>query len=256
MAKIIAVANQKGGVGKTTSTINLAFSLANRGKNVLAIDADPQASLTFYFGQDERELEENKRTLFYSLVEERPLSELLIEGNPALIASSIMLSKADRDLMMRMRYTDTLLREKLRELSDAYDFILIDCPPTLTLLTSNALAAAHAVLIPVKTDLLSILGIPLLLQEIEEVRARANPNLSVWGALPTLYNTRFTNDNQALEALKNILAPKGIRVFQPIPRSTGYDRASGEGIPTVVLSPNAPGVEVYYELADEIINYG
>lgn len=255
MTKIIAVANQKGGVGKTTSTINLAFALARRGKTVLAIDADPQASLTFYFGQDERILEENRRTLFYSLVQDRLFSDLLIEGNPALIASSIMLSKADRELMLRMRYTDTLLREKLRELGNAYDVILIDCPPTLTLLTSNALAAAHAVLIPVKTDLLSILGIPLLLEEIEQVRARANPNLTIWGVLPTLYNTRFTNDNEALEALKGILAPKGIRVFPPIPRSTGYDRASGEGVPTVVLSPNAPGVEVYYQLADEVLNY-
>lgn len=256
MAKIIALANQKGGVGKTTSTINLAFALAKRGKRVLAIDADPQASLTFYFGQDERALEHEQRTLFYSLVQDRPLSEILIEGNPALIASSIMLSKADRDLMVRMRYTDTLLREKLRDVAPAYDFVLIDCPPTLTLLTSNALAAAHAVLIPVKTDLLSILGIPLLLEEIEQVRARANPHLAIWGALPTLYNTRYTNDNEALEALKAILAPKGIRVFQPIPRSTGYDRASAEGAPTLVLSPQAPGVEVYYKLADEIINHG
>lgn len=256
MPKVIAIANQKGGVGKTTSTINLAFALAKRGKNILAIDADPQASLTFYFGQDERALEDEGRTLFYSLVQDRPLSELLIEGNPALIASSIMLSKADRDLMLRMRYTDTLLREKLRELSGAYDVILIDCPPTLTLLTSNALAAAHTVLIPVKTDLLSILGIPLLLEEIEQVRARANPNLQIWGALPTLYNARYTNDNEALEALKAMLAPKGIRVFEPIPRSTGYDRATGEGQPTLVLSPQAPGVEVYYKLADEIINHG
>lgn len=254
---IIAVANQKGGVGKTTSTINLAYALAQKGKRVLAIDTDPQASLTFYFGYDERVLEAAQQTLYYSLVKDKPLAALVIAGNPALIPSSIMLSKADRELMAMMRYSATLLREKLREVANNYDFVLIDCPPTLTILTSNALAAAHLVLIPVKTDPLSITGIPLLLEEIEEIRVRDNKGLAVLGILPTLYGTRYRLDSDALEALRSIVVQKGISVFEPIPRSTGYDRATSEGMPTLILAPKTPGIDNYHKLADEIINrYG
>jgi chromosome partitioning protein len=257
MGKIIAVANQKGGVAKTTSTINLAYALLNRGKQVLAIDADPQASLTISFGQDEGMLEDDKLTLYFSLLKDRPISELVLKSNgrPDLVASSILLSKADAELLSQMAYSATLLREKLAGIVTEYDYILIDCPPTLTLLTANAIAAAHSVLIPVKTDYLSVRGIPLILETIETLRVKANKDLEVLGVLPTLYNTRYSRDNEVLEHLRMVLDRRGIRVFDPIPRSVGFDKATSEGVPALVLLPNTPGVENYYKLADEIINH-
>lgn len=255
MAKIIAIANQKGGVGKTTSTYNFAFALKEMGKRVLAIDADPQASLTFLFGVDERDLQLKESTLYYSIVKDKPLSSIILPGNPSLVPSSIILTKADNDLMARMRYTTTLLREKIAEIKDNFDYILIDCPPTLTILTSNALTAADLVLIPAKTDLLSIIGVPLLLDEVENIRAQHNNRLKIWGVLPTIHNATYTQDQEAIEGLRVILSEKQIRLFEPIPKSTAYDRASAAGKPTLMLTPKAPGVGNYYKLAELMINH-
>jgi chromosome partitioning protein len=130
---------------------------------------------------------------------------------------------------------------------------LIDCMPHLGILTSNALTAANLVLIPVRTEYLSIEGIPLILEEIEETRLRSNRDLRILGILPTMFNRNFTQDQDALAVLEAIAAEQRIRVFDPIARSTEYDKATSQGLPTLVLSPNAPGVDAYYRLADAII---
>jgi chromosome partitioning protein len=255
VAKVIALANQKGGVAKTTSTANLGFALALRGRRVLLIDADPQASLTIYLGHQPFELQERERTLYFALVQDYPLPSLVLDGTPALIPSSIRLAKADRELMQAMRYSDTLLRDALSELLPRYDHVLIDCMPHLGILTSNALTAADLVLIPVRTEYLSIEGIPLILEEIEETRARSNRKLGILGILPTMFSRSFTQDQDALAALEEIARIQHLRVFDPIARSTEYDKATSQGMPTVVLSPKAPGVDAYYKLADVIISH-
>jgi len=255
MSTVIAIANQKGGVGKTTSTINLAYALARRGKRVLAVDADPQASLTMYFDHDPDALEEEEKTLYFSLLGDVPLEALILGDNPALIPSSIALADAEPELISNILMSaPTVLRDKLRELRDRYDFILIDCTPSLGLLTVNALAAADAVLVPVKTDHLSFRGVERLFRTIDKLQQRLNPSLQIFGILPTQYNPRNLHDNETLERVRAGLAVRRVRIFDPINRSTAYDRASTEGRPTLELAPATPGVQVYYAVADALID--
>jgi chromosome partitioning protein len=250
MAVVIAVVNQKGGVSKTTSTANLSASLAANGRRVLAVDADPQASLTFYLGQDERALEHAGQTLYHALTGTHRLAELILSGAPDLVPSGISLAKADAELLAEPGAT-WVLREQLVDVLSDYDFIFIDCPPTLSLLTVNALAAAHYALIPVKTDLLSTLGIPQLLDTIGKVRRRANPRLEVLGILPTMFNPGYGHDVEVLDEIRSQFSAS-LRVFEPIRRSTGFDRAVSAGRPTVLLAPSSAGAEAYRALAAAI----
>jgi chromosome partitioning protein len=257
MSVVIALANQKGGVGKTTTTINIAYVLAQRGKRVLAIDMDPQASLTIYFGQDPRDLEEKHKTVYWCLSRDNiDFNDCILRpptGSAHLIPASIQLAKAEQEFAQQWDSV-SFLKDNLVSIRDQYDFILIDCPPTVTLLTINSLVAANTVLIPVKTDYLSIMGVPLLLETIENVRRRQNPQLDIMGVLPTIYNVRNKHDNDALAEIKESLEPH-IRVFDPINRSTYFDSAAAEGRSTLELRPNFPAAQNFYPLADYLVAY-
>ena len=257
MSIVIALANQKGGVGKTTTTINIAYVLAQRGKRVIAIDMDPQASLTIYFGQDPRDLEEKHKTVYWCLSQDNiDFNDCILRlptGSAHLIPGSIQLAKAEQEFAQQWDSV-SFLKDNLVSIRDQYDFILIDCPPTVTLLTINSLVAANTVLIPVKTDYLSIMGVPLLLETIENVRRRQNPQLDIMGVLPTMYNVRNKHDNDALAEIKESLEPH-IRVFDPINRSTHFDSAAAEGRSTLELRPNFPAAQNFYPLADYLATY-
>jgi chromosome partitioning protein len=250
----VAVANQKGGVGKTTTAVNLAYALAREGEKVLLIDADPQASATIFLGQDPRSLEQRKATVYYALLKDQDLAAIVIPGYFDLVPSSITLAAADTELMAEP-FASSVLREKIEGIRTGYDYVVIDCPPNLSLLTVNALSAADRVIIPVKTEFLDIMGIPLLLDTVEKIRRRGNTQLTVLGILPTMFNARYTQDNETLKELRESLGSK-TRIFAPINRSTGYGQSAAAGKPTLEVLPDTPGVQGYVDLARELIGHG
>ncbi len=253
MTKIIAISNQKGGVGKTTSTVNLSYALNSLGKKVLVIDIDPQGNLTLYFDHDPRQLDQDKNTIYYSLVEDRPLSEITLKGDIDLIPTGIVLAESESALMMDISGA-TVLRDLLTEVKNNYEFVLIDCPPTLGMLFVNALAAASHILIPVKTDSLSLSGISNLAGTISKIKRKVNPSLEVLGVLPTMFNKANKHDKEALCELKEQAESVGINVFDPINRSTNYDKSAKESQPTLLAYPKTSGVGNYKTLAEYIIN--
>lgn len=243
MGKVIAFANQKGGVAKTTSTFNVGAALARQGKKTLIIDLDSQASLTISAGLEPYDYEE---TIVSVLKKEgaalaqcaRPLSD-----NLEIVTSRLELAQLEMELIGRsMR--ETILRRALGPVRGQYDFILIDCPPQLSILTINALAAADYVIVPVKTDYLAYRGVELLMESIEDVRELINPGLEVLGVVATLYEKRVKDDNEILEALrekyevlgvvkKMAIAKKGVygglSVSEQAPKNdvaTEYDKIS------------------------------
>jgi chromosome partitioning protein len=201
MGQAIAVANQKGGVGKTTTTLNLAVALAEQGKRVLVVDFDPQGALTISLGIHPGTLE---RTIYDALLSpSMPLAEVILKVKPSvdLAPATIDLSGAEVELLNEIG-REHILKGKLTPEVSNYEFTLIDCPPSLGLLTVNALTAADRVLIPVQCQYLSFRGMQLLFRTIEKVQQRSNPNLAVLGVLPTLYDARTTHGKEVLDELR------------------------------------------------------
>ena len=247
MACIIALFNQAGGVGKTTLTHNLGYHLHQRGQQILLIDLDPQASLTTFMGIDPASLE---HTPFDALINEEPLYILKDIQGMALAPTNINLSAAEIQLV-NLDFREVRLKEALEPLQEDYDFILIDCPPSLGLLTYSSLVAATAVLIPIETHFKAFQGTNLLLQTIARVRKRGNRNLKIAGFVPSRYAATNSQDKRTLQAIReqfSSVAP----IYEPIPRLTAFVDASEEQLPLALYDPKHSALTILDQLAAQL----
>jgi chromosome partitioning protein len=255
MAEIIAVANQKGGVGKTTTTVNLAWAFKQAGNKVLVIDCDPQGNLTSYFGHADPDIfDEEKKSISQCLLHDLPMSEVIIKGDIDLVPTGIEL--ADTAVLLTTNVLldgASSLKYSIEEIKDSYDYILIDCAPALGVLLINALTVANLVLIPVKTDSLSLKGLLGLTKSIKKIKVRINPALKICGILPTIYHANNNHDKKSLSLLQEEAQGSNIKVFEPIPSSTNFDKSVDLAKPTLEAFPQTKGIDGYTNVADYII---
>lgn len=251
--KIIAVANQKGGVGKTTTTVNLAVGLSKLGKKILLIDLDPQGNATMACGVDSRHLERSACELL--LQECTPEAAIIKTESIDLIGSNTNLTAAELDLM-EWEDPQLILAEQLSEIAENYDFVLIDCPPSLNILTINALAAAHSVLIPMQCEYYALEGLSSLQDTIERVQQTVNPKLQIEGLLRTMFDGR---NNLANDVAAQIKQHFGDQVFATvIPRNVKVAEAPSFGMSAIEHDQSATGAVAYQGLAAELLrrNHG
>lgn len=247
-SQVYAIAQQKGGVGKTTTTLNLCIALAEDGNKVLAVDFDPQGALGDGLGVTPEELDQ---TIYNALCDPNlSLTSILIElDNCGLIPANIDLSASEVQLINEPG-RDSLLKMKLQEVIDNYDYILIDCPPSLGLLTLNALVAAERVIIPVQTQYFSLRGMDQLLNTIEKVRTRLNPHLTVAGFLPTMYNKQTKHSQECLQNLQSTYANKVFSSVIPFTVKLQDSVVASKGI--TQFQPQSEAAKAYRSLVREI----
>jgi chromosome partitioning protein len=250
MSRILAITNQKGGVGKTTTTINLAASLALAGRRVLLVDLDPQGNATMGSGIDKRTLE---FTVYHALLGQRTLAEVRVRsqaGNYDVIPANRELAGAEVE-MVDLERRETRLKEALALVDGEYEFVLIDCPPALNLLTVNALVAAHAVMIPMQCEYYALEGLSDLVNTVKKVRANLNPVLDIEGLLRTMYDPRNTLGQQVSDQLQQHFGEKVYRTV--IPRNVRLAEAPSYGMPVLSYDRQSKGALAYLALAGEIL---
>lgn len=253
MGRIIAVANQKGGVGKTTTTINLAACLAELNQRVLVIDMDPQGNCTSGFGVDKNVL---VNTIYEVLIGECELDECIIRNvidNLSIIPANVNLAGAEIELI-GIKRKEHIIKDKIRKIRDQYDFILIDCPPSLNMLTVNAMTTADTVLVPIQCEYYALEGLSQLLHTIGLIKKRLNYNLEVEGVVFTMYDARTNLSLQVVENVKKNLKQTVYKTI--IPRNVRLAEAPSHGLPINLYDSKSAGAESYRLLAEEVLHRG
>ena len=253
MGRIIAVANQKGGVGKTTTAINLSSCLASLGKKVLAIDMDPQGNMTSGLGIDKNEVEYTVYELILGQVGiEKVICKDALE-NLDVLPTNINLSAAEIELI-GVEEKEFIIRKEVDKVKKNYDFIVIDCPPSLSMLTINAMTTADSVLVPIQCEYYALEGLSQLIHTIDLVKERLNPELKIEGVVFTMYDARTNLSLQVVENVKDNLQQTIYKTI--IPRNIRLAEAPSHGLPINLYDPKSSGAESYMLLAEEVINEG
>ncbi|MDI1244645.1 MAG: ParA family protein [Rhodoferax sp.] len=255
MAKIFCIANQKGGVGKTTTTVNLAAGLAKVGQRVLMVDLDPQGNATMGSGVDKRKLD---LTVYDVLLESASIAEARVQSSKLLDAGcSYDILGANRELagaeveMVELERREKRLKNAITQVENDYDFILIDCPPSLSMLTLNGLCCAHGVIVPMQCEYFALEGLADLVNTIKQVHANLNKELAIIGLLRVMFDPRITLQQQVSEQLK---ARFGDKVFETvIPRNVRLAEAPSYGVPGVVFDPSSKGAQAFVAFAEEMV---
>lgn len=251
MGRIIAIANQKGGVGKTTTSINLSSSLAAKGKKVLLIDIDPQGNATSGYGIDKNNLD---NTVYELILGECSIHDCIIKEvipNVSILPSNVNLAAAEIELI-GVDKKEYILKNEVDWVREQYDYIIIDCPPSLSMLTVNAMTTANTVLVPIQCEYYALEGLSQLIHTVNLVKERLNPDLDMEGVVFTMYDSRT---NLSMQVVENVKVHLGQQVYNTIiPRNIRLAEAPSYGQPINIYDPKSAGAEAYMQLAEEVIN--
>jgi chromosome partitioning protein len=251
MGKIISIFNQKGGVGKTTTNINLSAYVASMGKKVLTVDIDPQGNSTSGLGIDKNELEYSMYDVIMGMSPEKAIVHTSIE-NLDIIPGTVELAGAEIELTAKLN-RENKVKEGLNQIRDKYDYIFIDCPPSLGLLTINALTASDSVIIPIQCEFYALEGVGQLMNTIQLVKKSLNPSLKIQGVVMSMFDGRTNLSIEVVEEVKKYF--KGKVYTTIIPRNVRLAEAPSHGLPIMLYDKSSRGAEAYRELAEEFIEY-
>lgn len=252
-SKVLAVINQKGGVGKSTTVINLSASLGESKKKVLVVDFDPQGNSTSGYGIDKEELEHD---IYDVILHDYPLEETICAtevANVFIVPATIQLATAEIELVTTMA-RESVLKNVIRKIQDEFDYVIIDCPPSLGLLTINALIAANSLLIPIQCEYYALEGVAKLLESMQMVKKRMNPDLEIFGVVMTMYDSRTTLSKQVVDEVQRYFGKTMFKTV--IPRNVKVSEAPSHGMPVTTYARMSKGSLAYMKLAKEVIARG